>query len=451
MEDITNEDMVELADGAQSIITVVGVGGAGSNAVNYMWDIGIRNVRFIVCNTDQQSLDVSPIQNRVRLGSDGLGAGNDPEAGREAAVLCLDEIRSRLEAMNTRMMFIAAGMGGGTGTGAAPVIAKLAREMGILTVAIVTSPLKVEGQLRYDQAMAGIELMKESVDSLLIVNNENIKNLYLEDPSAKEAFSKANEILACAAKGIAEIITVKSSYVNVDFADVSRVIRNSGRAHMSVEKAMGENRAVEVARQSLSSPLLDHNHIAGAKNILLNVAVANTDDFKYSELTKILNHIQDNARVTASDGQERTANIIWGMSEKPELGDALELVLVATGFDNEAEEFARYDRDKLLIQSVMGDGDTQHIERVYKAPDVVDNPASRVIVDGDKIILPERAQRYPNIYSMLKVPAYMAHKVSLISESGLGTKRAAAVVDDAQSIGEPTASSSEVSGENSLF
>ncbi len=441
MEDMINEEMVELTESSQSIITVVGVGGAGTNAVNYMWDIGIRNVRFMVCNTDQQSLDTSPIDNRIRLGKDGLGAGNDPEAGREAALECVDEIRSRLEAMNTHMIFIAAGMGGGTGTGAAPVIAKLARDMGILTVAIVTSPLLVEGGLRYDQAMAGIELIKDNVDSLLIVNNENIKNLYLEDPSAREAFSKANEILGCAAKGIAEIITVKSSYVNVDFADVSRVISSSGRAHMSVETAEGDNRAVDVATKSLSSPLLDHNHITGAKNILLNIAVSKLDDFKYSELTKILTYIQDNARVTASDGTERTANIIWGMSEKPELGDKLELVLVATGFDNEAEEIANYDYGHLL--GLTGAADSGG---AYKGPTYNDPSHTPVVVDGEKIVLPERAHRYPNIFTVLKVPAYMAHKVQMIAEVQKRTTS-----HTAPSPTETTDAAAADSNDNSLF
>ncbi len=416
MEDMINEEMVELTEDSQSIITVVGVGGAGSNAVNYMWDIGIRNVRFIICNTDQQSLDISPIQNRIRLGHNGLGAGNDPESGRNAAVESLEEIKSRLEAMNTRMLFIAAGMGGGTGTGAAPEIAKLARDMGILTVAIVTSPLMIEGDVRFNQAMAGIELMRKSVDSLLIVNNENIKNIYLENPSAREAFGKANEILGCAAKGIAEIITVKSSYINVDFADVSRVISNSGRAHMSVERASGAGRAMEVAKKSLQSPLLDYNHIVGAKNILLNMAVSNLDDFKYSELTDILKHIQDNARVTVSDGKVHTANIIWGMSEKPELGEDLELVLVATGFDSDAEEIARYDRDKLLSGVLSPSSDDDRVGNIYKAPEKINSMAPRAVVDGDRIILPERAHRYPNIYNLLKTPAYVTHKVRLITD-----------------------------------
>ncbi len=407
----------------KSIITVIGVGGAGCNAVNYMWNIGIRNVGFLICNTDQQAIDLSPVENRIRLGDDGLGAGNDPEQGRLAAVGSLDLVREQLLAMNTRMVFITAGMGGGTGTGAAPVIAKLARDMDILTVAIVTSPLLVEGQMRYDQAMKGIDELRKCVDSLLIINNENIQNLYLEDPSAMEAFSKANEILSCAAKGIAEIITVTSSYVNVDFADISKVMRNSGRAHMSVEAAEGADRAENVAKLSLSSPLLDYNHITGAKNILLNMAVSDFKDLKYSEVTKILNYIQNNARVIASDGEVRTANIIWGMSEKAELGDKLELVMVATGFDSEEDEFDEYNRAKLMMHCDPG----SPFERMNTGRRKLDSikgtsaaPAiqreTSVVMSGEKVILPEREPRYPNIAALLKIPSYLARNAKMITE-----------------------------------
>ena len=219
-----------------SIIMVVGVGGAGGNAVNHMWNLGIKGVDFMVCNTDQQALDKSPVELKVRLGSEGLGAGNDPENGRKAAIESLDVVRQRFEASGTKMVFITAGMGGGTGTGASPVIAKLAKEMGMLTVGIVTSPLAVEGKIRYEQAFRGIEELRQNVDSLLIINNENILEIYGR-LALKQAFGKADDILASAAKGIAEIITVESDLVNVDFADVSKVMRDSGRAHMSVATA----------------------------------------------------------------------------------------------------------------------------------------------------------------------------------------------------------------------
>ena len=334
-DDLMSEIKATRTDG--SIIMVVGVGGAGGNAVNHMWNLGIKGVDFMVCNTDQQALDKSPVEKKIRLGSEGLGAGNDPENGRKAAVETLPEIKQYLEESGTRMIFITAGMGGGTGTGASPVIAKLTKEMGLLTVAIVTSPLAVEGRIRYDQAYRGIEELRRNVDSLLIINNENILEIYGR-LSLKQAFGKADDILASAAKGIAEIITVESDLVNVDFADVSKVMRDSGRAHMSVATAEGENRAEAVAEASLRSPLLDHNLISGAKNILLNISVANAEELMYEEVVRILEYIQMHATVEDQDGTVHNANIIWGTSEKPQLGNAIELVVVATGFDNDDEE-----------------------------------------------------------------------------------------------------------------
>ena len=228
-------------------------------------------------------------------------------------------------------------MGGGTGTGASPVIAKLAREMGLLTVAIVTSPLAVEGKIRYEQAFRGIEELRQNVDSLLIINNENILEIYGR-LSLKQAFGKADDILASAAKGIAEIITVESDLVNVDFADVSKVMRDSGRAHMAVAVAEGDNRAEAVAEASLRSPLLDHNLISGAKNILLNISVSDADALMYEEVVRILEYIQAHASVQDDRGVIHNANIIWGTSEKPQLGNAIELVVVATGFEGDEEQ-----------------------------------------------------------------------------------------------------------------
>ncbi|MBQ8470728.1 MAG: cell division protein FtsZ, partial [Alistipes sp.] len=274
-----------------SIITVMGVGGAGGNAVNHMWNMGIEGVTFMVCNTDRQALNISPVEQKIQLGKDGLGAGSDPETGRQLAIESLEDIRQALAEAGARMVFITAGMGGGTGTGASPVIAQLAKEMGLLTVAIVTSPLAVEGKPRYEQALRGIEELRKTVDSLLIINNENILELYGR-LSLKQAFGKADDILSLATKGIAEIITVESDLVNVDFADVSRVMRNSGRAHMAVALAEGEDRALQAAQASLESPLLDHNQIAGAKNILLNISVDKAENLSYQEVIEILNFIQ---------------------------------------------------------------------------------------------------------------------------------------------------------------
>ena len=333
-DELMSEIKVPRTDG--SIITVVGVGGAGGNAVNHMWNLGIRGVTFMVCNTDQQALDKSPVERKIRLGSEGLGAGNDPENGRRAAVESLPEIRQVLEEAGTKMLFITAGMGGGTGTGASPVIAKLAKEMGLLTVAIVTSPLAVEGKIRYEQAFRGIEELRQNTDSLLIINNENILEIYGR-LSLKQAFGKADDILASAAKGIAEIITVESDLVNVDFADVSKVMRNSGRAHMAVATADGDKRAEAVAEASLRSPLLDHNLISGAKNILLNISVSDADALMYEEVVQILEYIQAHASVQDDNGVIHNANIIWGTSEKPQLGNFIELVVVATGFEGDAQ------------------------------------------------------------------------------------------------------------------
>ena len=265
---------------ASSIITVIGVGGAGGNAVNHMWNTGIKGVNFLICNTDQRAMDNSPVEDKIRLGHDGLGAGNDPERGREAAVESLDQIKQYIEGSGTRMVFITAGMGGGTGTGASPVIAKLAHEMGLLTVANVTSPLTVEGPTRCDQAAKGIEELRKYADSLLVINNESIREMYGKLP-IRQAFGKADDILAAATKGIAEIITVESAFIRVDFADLERVMRGSGRAHMGVASAEGEGRALEAARRSLCSPLLDNNLISGAKNILINISAANIDDVAY--------------------------------------------------------------------------------------------------------------------------------------------------------------------------
>lgn len=275
----------------ESIIMVAGVGGAGGNAVRHMFEMGIQGVEFMVCNTDQQSLDKSPIENKIKLGNDGLGAGSNPEVGRLAAIESLEAIKTRLKASNTKMLFITAGMGGGTGTGASPVIAKMAKEEGILTVAIVTSPLSLEGSERFSQAIEGIDKLRQHVDSLLIINNDNILSQY-KKLSLIDAFRKADDILCSAAKGIAEIITVKSDLVNVDFADVRRVMTGSGTAHMSVASAAGEDRAAVAAKQSLTSPLLDQNLISGAKNILVNFVTSEENGLSVGELDTILTFIQ---------------------------------------------------------------------------------------------------------------------------------------------------------------
>ena len=413
---MTDELMSEIkapkTDG--SIIMVVGVGGAGGNAVNHMWNLGIRGVTFMVCNTDQQALDKSPVELKIRLGAEGLGAGNDPENGRRAAVESLPEIRQHLEEAGTRILFITAGMGGGTGTGASPVIAKLAKEMGLLTVAIVTSPLAVEGKIRYEQAFRGIEELRQNVDSLLIINNENILEIYGR-LSLKQAFGKADDILCSAAKGIAEIITVESDLVNVDFADVSKVMRDSGRAHMAVATAEGDNRAETAAEASLRSPLLDHNLISGAKNILLNISVSNADSLMYEEVVRILEYIQAHASVQDDNGVIHNANIIWGTSEKPQLGNAIELVVVATGFSGDASV-------DVMKQIIPPARITEPVKEPVAPVLEPIKPVAPPQRPPEQVMLGAKSTRYNNIELLLAKPAYQSRNSKFIVQMPGGRK-----------------------------
>lgn len=306
-----------------SIIKVVGVGGGGSNAVNHMYKEGITDVDFIVCNTDQQALVNSPVPIKIHLGqtlTGGLGAGNKPEKGREAAIENLEDVQKVLK-YNTRMAFITAGMGGGTGTGAAPVIAKAAKELGILTVGIVTIPFRFEGKKRIEQAVEGVKEISKHVDSLLVINNERLREIY-GDLGISQAFSKADNVLTVAAKGIAEIIT-KKGHVNVDFADVQTVMANSGVAIMGSAAAEGEDRARKAIEEALNSPLLNNNDITGARNILLNIS-SGEDDLTTDELFDITQYAQEAAG--------NTADLIWGYNREIGLGKKISVTIIATGF-----------------------------------------------------------------------------------------------------------------------
>jgi cell division protein FtsZ len=309
-----------------SIIKVIGVGGGGSNAVNHMYRQGIRGVDFVVCNTDQQALDMSPVPKKIALGSsltEGRGAGAKAEVGRNAAIETLDEIKEVL-GNNTKMVFITAGMGGGTGTGAAPVIAEAAREMGILTVGIVTVPFAFEGKKRKVQADLGLDELKKHVDTVLVICNDKLREMY-GNLKLGEAFNQADDILTIAAKGIAEIITVEG-YVNVDFEDVRTVMTNSGVAIMGSATASGANRATEAVTRALASPLLNDNNIFGASNILLYIS-SGSDEVTMDEVTEITDFIQEEAGMTA--------DIIWGNGYDEALGDTINVTVIATGFTNE--------------------------------------------------------------------------------------------------------------------
>jgi len=308
---------------APSIIKVLGVGGGGSNAVNHMFKQGIKGVDFAVCNTDVQALQDSPVPVKIEIGNNGgLGAGSKPEVGRNAANESIDKIKEIFNE-STQMLFVTAGMGGGTGTGAAPVIAKVAHELGILTVGIVTLPFAWEGRRRILQAQQGIEEMKKNVDTLLVINNDKLRVQY-GNLSVKEAFAKADNVLTIAAKGIAEIITATGK-VNTDFEDVKTVIKDSGKAIMGQATAEGDNRALTAIEEALNSPLLNDNDINGATNILLHI-VSGTDDITMDEISEITEHVQE------ASGNE--ADVIWGLGEDESLGNNIGITVIATGFDN---------------------------------------------------------------------------------------------------------------------
>jgi cell division protein FtsZ len=316
------------SDVTRSIIMVVGVGGAGGNALNHMIDLGINDVTFMACNTDAQALDQSKATIRIQLGS-GLGAGNKPERGSQAAKESLESIKNVFESEGIKMLFLTAGMGGGTGTGASPIIAKAAQELDILTVAIVTTPFTSEGPTRVNQAREGIKELREYTDSLLVLSNDSITSLYGDLP-LHDSFAKADDVLASSVKGIAEIITGHGR-TNVDFADVNTVMRNSGCAFMGSAKAGGPQRAEEAVKEAVTSLLLNYRDIRGAKELLLNISSGNRP-VTMNEVNYVLDYLQE-----CTGGR---TNIIWGEARKPSLEDELELTVVATGFSGkEIEEF----------------------------------------------------------------------------------------------------------------
>lgn len=369
----------EMPKNQSSIIKVIGVGGGGSNAVTHMFKQGIRGVDFIICNTDCQALDTSPVPVKIQLGNKGLGAGSIPQVGKEAANENIDQIRKMLE-NNTKMVFITAGMGGGTGTGAAPVIAALARELGILTVGIVTLPFSFEGRKRTQQARAGIDELRKTVDTLLIICNDKLRELE-GDLKLSEAFSKADNILTVAAKGIAEIITV-TGYINVDFEDVKTVMKESGKAIMGSGMASGENRALEAVKMAMTSPLLDDANIRGASNILLYISSGN-EEITLDEVMEITDYIQHEAG--------SSADIIWGNGTDDSLGDKISLTLIATGFDSKNKPAEETEK---IIHVLNGKKDTPAVTK--------DIPISKDIQYLDdikevKLITPLNADKQPEI------------------------------------------------------
>ena len=318
----------EMLKEKSSIIKVIGVGGGGGNAVNHMYRQGITGVDFIICNTDAQALELSPIPNKVQLGAsltEGMGAGSIPEVGKNSAIENIDDIKEMLGA-NTKMLFITAGMGGGTGTGASPIIAKAAKELDILVVGIVTTPFSFEGKRRKMQAEDGLEEMKKYVDSFLVISNDRLREIF-GNLTLGSAFGQADDILTTAAKGIAEIITIPG-YINVDFKDVRTVMKDSGVAIMGSYAAEGDNRALKAVEGALNSPLLEDNEIEGARYILLNIS-SGDKEVTMDEVTVITDYIQQEAGLSA--------DLIWGNCTDETLGDKLAVTIIATGFQTMEE------------------------------------------------------------------------------------------------------------------
>ena len=337
----------DLPKNQSNVIKVIGVGGGGSNAINHMFKQGINGVDFIVCNTDSQALQNSPVPNKIQLGvnlTEGLGAGANPDVGQQSALESVGDIEKMLDT-NTKMVFITAGMGGGTGTGAAPVIAQMAKEKGILTVGIVTCPFQFEGKVRQDQAKLGVEKLRKQVDSLIVINNNKLREVY-GNLGFKAGFSKADEVLATASRGIAEVITHHYTQ-NIDLKDAKTVLENSGRAIMGSATASGENRAKEAIISALDSPLLDDNKISGAKNVLLLI-VSGSNEITIDEIGEINDHIQSEAG--------NNANIIMGVGEDEKLGESIAVTIIATGFNEEQQNGILNIEAKKIIHSL----DSEH-------------------------------------------------------------------------------------------
>lgn len=345
--------MFDLPQNKSANIKVIGVGGGGGNAVNYMYQQGIKGVDFVICNTDAQALNNSPIPNKIQLGvsiTEGLGAGANPEVGEQAALESLEEIKILLDA-NTKMVFITAGMGGGTGTGAAPIIAGLAKEMGILTIGICTAPFQFEGKSRIDQAQKGVEKLRDNVDSLIVINNNKLRELY-GNLGYKTGFAKADEVLATAAKGIAEVITHNYA-VNIDLRDAKTVLANSGTAIMGSATAEGDNKAQDAIMNALDSPLLNNNKITGAKNVLLLILSGN-EEITIDEIGMINDHIQAEAG--------NNANIIMGIGEDQTLENKISITVVATGFPMDEQKYTGKEQQKIFHQLEEDQAFTQELE-----------------------------------------------------------------------------------------
>ncbi len=376
----------DLPKNRSAAIKVIGVGGGGNNAVNHMFSEGISGVDFVICNTDAQALNNSPVSNKIQLGisvTEGLGAGANPEIGKKAALESAEDIKAILDT-HTKMVFITAGMGGGTGTGAAPIIAGMAKELGILTVGIVTIPFYFEGNRRMEQAEAGVEELKQNVDSLIVINNDKLRELY-GNLGFKTGFAKADEVLAIAAKGIAEVITNHYKQ-NIDLRDAKTVLADSGTAIMGSAVASGVEKAKEAIINALDSPLLNNNKIKGAKNVLLLI-VSGAEEITIDEIGVINDYIQTEAGYSA--------NIIMGIGEDEELGNAIRVTVVATGFPHNEQKFSR--EEKKTVHTLLEEQPVTKVLSPDQAPDQseesIENPITEIVKPENRVEKKTRAQQ----------------------------------------------------------
>ena len=402
----------DLPKNKSNVIKVIGVGGGGSNAINYMHSKGIKGVDFVVCNTDSQALENSKVENKIQLGislTEGLGAGANPEIGEKAAVESFDDLKKMLET-NTKMVFITAGMGGGTGTGAAPVISKLAKEMDILTVGIVTMPFQFEGKIREEQAKNGIDKLKNEVDALIVINNNKLRDIY-GNLGFKEGFAKADEVLATASKGIAEVITHHYTQ-NIDLKDAKTVLSNSGNAIMGSSTASGSKRSIEAISSALDSPLLNDNRIDGAKNVLLLI-VSGKEEITIDEIGLINDYIQEKAG--------HGANIIMGVGEDLSLENSISVTVIATGFDpNQQEEIINSDPKKIIHNLDENGGFVQNLGSINNSNDKL----LQIDFESDSINFKNTDSELDNINSINNLnTSNEDYKVTLdINENDIKTK-----------------------------
>ena len=415
----------DLPKNQSNVIKAIGVGGGGSNAINHMYRQGIKGVDFVICNTDAQALNNSGVPNKIQLGvnlTEGLGAGANPEVGEKAALESAEDIMAMLN-VNTKMVFITAGMGGGTGTGAAPIIAQMAREMNILTVGIVTTPFSFEGKLRNDQAQAGIEKLRNHVDSLIIINNNKLREVY-GNLGFKAGFSKADEVLSTASKGIAEVITHHYTQ-NIDLKDAKTVLSNSGTAIMGAASSSGTNRANDAITKALDSPLLNDNRITGAKNVLLLI-VSGNEEITIDEIGEINDYIQEQAGYGA--------NIIMGVGEDSELFDSISVTVIATGFNVDQQNEISNTEPEKIVHELEGDNLFSHVSEINETNDTIDKETE--IENSDRIIHVLEEETEIDTQNEINTEEDFENKLELESEEEVSEEKIVHILDEVEEVEE---------------